>query len=130
MTTSKKFRFVSPGIYISEIDKSQLPAQPTQIGPVVIGRAQRGPLMVPTRVESYLEFVDKFGEPSRGASEDLWRTGQSASPLYAVYAAKAFLKNSGPLTFVRLGTDKSPDATGTDEVAQGGWKTDKHQHQV
>jgi len=125
MTTSKKFRFVSPGIYISEIDKSQLPAQPTQIGPVVIGRAQRGPLMVPTRVESYLEFVDKFGEPSRGASEDLWRTGQSASPLYAVYAAKAFLKNSGPLTFVRLGTDKSPDATGTDEVAQGGWKTDK-----
>lgn len=125
MTTSKKFRFVSPGVYISEIDKSQLPALPTQAGPVVIGRAQRGPLMVPTRVESYLEFVDKFGEPSRGSTEDLWRTGESASPLYASYAAKAFLKNSGPLTFVRLGTDKSPDATGVDELALGGWKTDK-----
>ena len=52
MTTSKKFRFASPGVYISEIDKSQLPAATTQTGPVVIGRAQRGPLMVPTRVNS------------------------------------------------------------------------------
>ena len=43
MTTSKKFRFVSPGVYISEIDKSQIPALPADIGPVVIGRAQRGP---------------------------------------------------------------------------------------
>jgi hypothetical protein len=125
MTTSKKFRFVSPGVYISEIDKSQIPALPVQAGPVVIGRSQRGPLMVPTRVESYLEFVDKFGEPTRGVpSEDVWRSGQSTSPLYAAYAAKAYLKNSGPLTFVRLGTDKSPDATGTDPVALGGWNTD------
>jgi hypothetical protein len=125
MTTSKKFRFVSPGIYISEIDKSQVPALPTEIGPVVIGRSQRGPLMAPTRVESYLEFVDKFGEPTRGATnEDVWRTGLSTSPLYAAYAAKAFLKNSGPLTFVRLGIDASPNATGTDPVALGGWNTD------
>ena len=125
MTTSKKFRFVSPGIYISEIDKSQLPAAPTQIGPVVIGRAQRGPIMVPTRVDSYLEFVDKFGEPTRGNTDDLWRTGESASPLYAAYAAKAFLKNSGPLTFVRLGTDRSPDAITATPEAQGGWNTDQ-----
>lgn len=128
MTTSKKFRFVSPGVYISEIDKSQLPAAPTQTGPVVIGRAQRGPLMVPTRVNSYLEFVDKFGEPTRGGSDDLWRSGEPSAPLYAAYAAKAFLKNSGPLTFVRLGTDKSPDATGTAPTQLGGWNTDNPLH--
>lgn len=124
MTTSKKFRFVSPGIYISEIDKSQIAAIPTQVGPVVIGRSQRGPIMVPTRVDSYLDFVDKFGEPARGVpNEDQWRNNQPTAPLYAVYAAKAFLKNSGPLTFVRLGIDKSPDA-GAGVTAQGGWNTD------
>lgn len=125
MTASKKFRFVSPGVYISEIDKSQLPAAPVQVGPVVIGRSQRGPVFVPTRVSSYLEFVDKFGEPTRGGpSEDVWRTGEPTSPLYAAYAAKAFLKNSGPLTFVRLATEASPDAVGTTPVSLGGWNTD------
>jgi hypothetical protein len=126
MTASKKFRFVSPGVYISEIDKSQLPAAPIQVGPVVIGRSQRGPVFVPTRVSSYLEFVDKFGEPTRGgANEDVWRTGEPTSPLYAAYAAKAFLKNSGPLTFVRLATEASPDAIGTTPESLGGWNTDK-----
>jgi hypothetical protein len=125
MTTSKKFRFVSPGIYISEIDKSQIPSVPTQIGPVVIGRSQRGPILIPTRVDSYLDFIDKFGEPTRGVSnEDVWRTNQPTAPLYAAYAAKAFLKNSGPLTFVRLGIDKSPDNTVATPLAAGGWNTD------
>lgn len=123
MTTSKKFRFVSPGVFISEIDKSQLPATSPDVGPVVIGRAQRGPLLVPTRVESYLEFVDKFGEPTRGSSEDLWRTGEPAAPLYGAYAAKAFLRKSGPLTFVRLGVDENKNAVGTSKLALGGWGT-------
>ena len=109
MTTSKKFRFVSPGVYISEIDKSQIPALPAEIGPVVIGRSQRGPTMMPVTVNSYLEFVEKFGETTRGvASDDVWRSGLSTSPLYAVYAAKAYLKNSSPLTFVRLAGNQSP----------------------
>lgn len=123
MTTSKKFRFVSPGVYISEIDKSQLPALPAPVGPVVIGRAQRGPAMVPVTVQSYLEFVEKFGEPVRGVpSEDVWRSGQSTSPLYAPYAAKAYLKNSSPLTFVRLVGQQSPGVTSNEEVANAGWK--------
>ena len=126
MTTSKKFRFVSPGVFISEIDKSQLPASSPDVGPVVIGRAQRGPILMPTRVESYLEFVDKFGEPTRGSSEDLWRSGEPAAPLYGAYAAKAFLKNSGPLTFVRLGVDKNTNAIGSGKLALGGWSTENN----
>jgi hypothetical protein len=123
MTTSKKFRFVSPGIFISEIDKSQVPAIPAEIGPVVIGRAERGPTMVPVTVNSYLEFVDKFGEPTRGvATDDVWRSGRSTSPLYAAYAAKAWLKNSNPLTFVRLAGEQSPNVSSNDEIARAGWK--------
>lgn len=122
MTTSKKFRFVSPGVFISEIDKSQIPALPSAIGPVVIGRAQRGPGMLPVTVNSYLEFVEKFGEPERGvASGDIWRSGDATAPLYAAYAAKAYLKNSSPLTFVRLVGNQSDEAT-VDGVA--GWNTE------
>ena len=45
----KKFRFVSPGVFINEIDNSQLPASPAGIGPLVIGRARSGPGLRPTQ---------------------------------------------------------------------------------
>lgn len=124
MTTgSKKFRFVSPGVQIKEIDKSQLPKVPDTIGPVVIGRAQRGPGMQPIKVTDFLQFVETFGAPVRGGgSGDVWRDGNTTSPTYAAYAAQAWLKNSSPLTFVRLlGVQHpTPQTTGF-ELA--GWKT-------
>ncbi len=43
----KSFKFISPGIFINEIDNSQLPAIPDEVGPVVIGRTERGPGMRP-----------------------------------------------------------------------------------
>ena len=49
----KSFKFVSPGVFINEIDNSFIPNQADTIGPVVIGRAQRGPAMVPIKVQSY-----------------------------------------------------------------------------
>jgi len=55
---SNKFKFVSPGVFITEIDNSQLPALPERIGPLVIGRAEKGPGMVPVRVESFSEYVE------------------------------------------------------------------------
>jgi hypothetical protein len=122
--SSKKFRFVSPGVYVSEIDKSQLSAVAAGIGPVVIGRASRGPSMIPVTVNDYSQFVQLFGEPTRGnPGEDIWRTGETTSPLYGTYAARAFLRNSGPLTFVRLVGDQSPNANSTIDVAQAGWDT-------
>ena len=51
--SAKRFRFVSPSVQIREIDKSQLPKLPSAIGPVVIGRTQRGPGMVPVTVGSF-----------------------------------------------------------------------------
>jgi hypothetical protein len=120
---AKKFRFVSPGVQIKEIDKSQLPRLPDSIGPVVIGRTLRGPGMVPVTVRSYEEFVEKFGSPDRGAgSTDVWRNGNTTAPTYAAYAAEAYLKNSSPLTMVRLLGTQHPDAA---EQGSAGWTTDR-----
>ena len=41
--SSKKFKFISPGVFVDEIDNSQLPATPTEVGPVIIGRSRKGP---------------------------------------------------------------------------------------
>jgi hypothetical protein len=119
---AKKFRFVSPGIKINEIDRSRLPTLPGQIGPVVIGRSVKGPSMVPVTVNSYEEFVQKFGEPSPGlGSNDIWRNGNDTAPTYGAYAAQAWLASSSPLTFVKLAGVKADGATGE---GLPGWKTD------
>ena len=33
---AKSFKFISPGIFIDEIDNSELPALPEEMGPVII----------------------------------------------------------------------------------------------
>lgn len=120
---AKKFRFVSPGVQIKEIDKSQLSALPEAVGPVVIGRTLRGPGMVPVTVNSYEEFVEKFGAPDRGAgSSDVWRNGNTTAPTYAAYAAEAYLRNSSPLTMVRLMGTQDQNASTTSGNGEAGWK--------
>ena len=63
---TRKFKFVSPGVFIDEIDNSQLPALPDQVGPVIIGRTERGPGLRPVKDSSFAEFVEKFGNPIAG----------------------------------------------------------------
>jgi hypothetical protein len=100
----KNFRFVSPGVFVDEIDNSQIPASPAGIGPVIIGRAEKGPGLRPITVNSFEEFVNVFGAPGAGAGgSDVWRTGASTTaPTYGAYAAQAYLRNSSPLSYVRL----------------------------
>ena len=101
--TAKKFKFVSPGIFIDEIDNSQLPNRGAAIGPVVIGRLERGPAMRPVHVNSFSEFVEMFGNPMPGGKGgDVWRDGNYTAPTYAGYAAQAWLRNNSPLNVVRL----------------------------
>ena len=59
----KNYRFVSPGVFVNEIDNSQLPASPAGQGPVIIGRAASGPALRPVTVDSFEEFVNVFGTP-------------------------------------------------------------------
>ena len=51
--SDKKFKFISPGVFIDEIDNSQLPREAAPVGPLVIGRARKGPAMKPITVDSF-----------------------------------------------------------------------------
>tara|TARA_R110000824_G_scaffold70902_1_gene181729 strand:+ start:9780 stop:12584 length:2805 start_codon:yes stop_codon:yes gene_type:complete len=116
----KSFKFVSPGVFINEIDNSFTPQNAQDIGPVVVGRATRGLAMQPVTVQSYSEFVEVFGDtvPGNGGG-DISRDGNFQSPMYGTYAAKAFLNaNVAPLTYVRLLGQEDADATD-----KAGWVT-------
>jgi hypothetical protein len=117
----KKFKFVSPGIFLNEVDNSQLPAVQADIGPIVIGRTSHGPAMRPITVQSPSEFVQVFGNPIPGgaSSGDIWRTGNQVGPTYAAYAAMAYLKAGvGPVTMFRVIGEENPAAT---DDGKAGW---------
>jgi hypothetical protein len=87
-------KFVSPGVFTSELDQSFLAQGVGSIGAVVIGQTLKGPGFVPTVVGSFQEFVDKFGTLD--------------TTMQLPYAAKNYLKNAGTLTVVRvLGDDNA-----------------------
>ena len=119
----KSFKFVSPGVFVNEVDNSQLSRLPDAMGPVIIGRAERGPGMVPVTVNSFADFVETFGEPVAGnQASDVWRQGNRLGPTYGAFAAQAYLKNGSPVTFIRLLGEAHPDAAGDPNKA--GWSMD------
>jgi hypothetical protein len=121
----KSFKFVSPGVFINEIDNSFIPKSAQEIGPVIIGRATRGLAMQPVTVESFSDYVTMFGDtvPGNGGG-DVYRGGNYQSPMYGTYAAKAFLRaNVAPITYIRLlGQQDSNGASG----GIAGWNTTKN----
>lgn len=115
----KQFKFVSPGVFVNEIDQSQVARQPEAIGPVIIGQAEKGPNLIPVTCQSYEEFYAIFGESSPGlGNADSWRKGNNAVPTYGSYAAQAYFRNGGPVTFVKLA------GVGNDD-AYAGWSVPK-----
>jgi hypothetical protein len=119
----KQFKFVSPGVFVNEIDNSALDKVSDAIGPTIIGRTERGPALRPIKVQSYSEFVNIFGEAIPGGdSRDVWRNGNYTSPTYAAYAAQAYLRNSTPVNVVRLLGDENPNATA---AGKAGWVASK-----
>jgi hypothetical protein len=109
-----RFKFVSPGVYVKEIDKSRTPTEAPAMGPTIIGRSVKGPMMRPIRVDSYADFVEVFGEPNPGGyNGDVWRAAVTQAPAYGAYAAKAYLAFNGPVTFVRLGGFQNKYASST-----------------
>ena len=117
---ANKFKFISPGVFVNEIDRSQIPVQPEAIGPVIIGRMAQGPGLRPVKVSSFEEFVRVFGRPDPGAGGgDNWRSGRFDGPTYGAYAAQAWLASAqAPATVVRLvGAQHRDKASGGD----AGW---------
>lgn len=116
-----KFKFTSPGVFVDEIDNSQLTGLSNDIGPVVIGRSERGPALKPVKVNSFSEFIEVFGNPIPGnQSGDVYRDGNYLAPTYGPYAVQAYLKNSAPCTFVRLLGQDNDNAT---SAGIAGWQT-------
>ena len=123
MSDAKKFRFVSPGIFLNEVDQSQIPEDSDLVGPVIIGRAEKGPGMIPVKINTFSEFVEVFGAPidGKGGVDDVWREGNKSSPTYGGYAAQAYLKAGvGPINYIRLMGTQHSDATG---AGIAGWTT-------
>jgi len=120
----KTFKFISPGIFINEIDNSQLPAVADEVGPVIVGRTEKGPGMRPIKVNSFSEYVQIFGNPIPGGQGgDVWRDGNYTSATYAAYAAQAYLRNSNAVTVVRLLGAEEPNLSDT-AAGRAGWETD------
>lgn len=114
-----KYKFVSPGVFVHEVDNSQIPDVTPDRGPVIIGRTCRGPSMRPITVNSFSEYIEKFGDPVPGGEGgDVWRNGNYSSPMYATYAAEAWLRNGNQATVLRLlGSEHSDKTTG-----HAGWR--------
>ena len=120
-----KFKFISPGVFTEEIDESIVPALPERMGPLVIGRFEKGPGNRPVKVNSFKEFASIFGNPSAGSvGGDVWRSGEATAPTYAAYAVQAWLRNNSPCTVYRVLGEEAGNATAGDATAQAGWKTD------
>ncbi len=121
----KKFDFISPGVQINEIDQSVLPADVVEAGPIIIGRAPKGPAMKPIRINTLEDYISIFGSPYPGGSStgDVWREGAgSTAPSYAGYAAQSWLASqTSGITMVRLLGDQNQ----TNKISSGkkpGWK--------
>ena len=84
-------KFVSPGVFTNEVDKSYLAQGVANIGAGVIGLTAKGPAFSPLRVTSKNDFVAKFGDVS--------------TTLVAPYAAMNYLTNAEGMLMIRvLGT--------------------------
>jgi len=78
--------------------------------------------MRPIQVNSFSDFVNTFGMPWPGKdTDDIWRNGNKMAPSYGVYAAQAYLRNSSPLTFVRLLGEANAAAGATQALGAAGW---------
>ena len=134
----ENYKFVSPTVEFREVFQGRPRRDATEVGPVIIGRFRKGPGMVPTVVRDLKELEQVFGGPESGVgtrTNDFWRERFSQSPMYASYAAYAYLQNAGPITVVnvkgtannvttsagfagypRSDADLSPDATVADNA--------------
>ena len=87
-------KIVSPGVFTNEIDQSFIPAALGEIGAAIVGPTVKGPVLQPTVVSSYGEYVRTFGE--------IIQSGSSEFQYLTSHTAKEYLRQGGPLTVVRI----------------------------
>ena len=88
-------KIISPGVFTNEIDQSFLPATAGPIGAAIVGPTVKGPILEPTIVSSYSEYVQIFGE--------IIESGSDKYQYLTSHTAQEYLRQGGPLTVVRVG---------------------------
>ena len=98
--------------------------------PVIIGRAQQGPALSPTKVSSFEEFVQVFGHLFLVKKAAMLHVMEiSWTNLWRICSVGQ-LRNNSPVTYVRLVGIQNDDATADGEA---GWDTenqDQHRYQL
>ena len=87
-------KLISPGVFTQENDLSFVPQGIGEIGGAIVGPTVKGPALVPTKVTSYPEYVQLFG--------DTFVSGSTSAEYLTSISAKEYLKHSGALTVVRI----------------------------
>ena len=90
-------KIISPGVFTKEIDQSFLPGAVGEIGAAVIGPTVKGPALVPTVVNSFAEYEQRFGTSFKSGS-----VGGSHLQYLTSHTAEHYLKNAGTMTVVRI----------------------------
>lgn len=99
-------KIVSPGVFTKEIDQSFIPAALGEVGAAIVGPTVKGPVLQPTVVSSYGEYVRTFGE--------LIESGSDSYQYLTSHTAQEYLRQGGPLTVVRVA---DPTVVGTKATA-------------
>jgi len=96
-------KIVSPGVFTRENDLSFLAQGVGNIGAAIIGPFKKGPVFLPTIVNTQSEFEQIFGTPD--------------GSYYTGYTVQNYLRESGTVTIVRVG--HIGGYTHTDAIAIG-----------
>lgn len=97
--------FLSPGVYLSEVDYSSYVSDSSSCVVGMVGGARRGPIGVPTLVTTQAQMVEIFGEPVEGE--------------YGVYSALQCLTRCNQLYYTRVirsGLRATAGILGTDKI--------------
>ena len=92
MPSSEKI--ISPGVFTNEIDQTFLPAAIGEIGAALIGPTVKGPAGIPTVVNSYSDFQQRFG--------DTFKSGSAYYQYLTSHAAREYLKHGSNLLVTRI----------------------------
>ncbi len=98
-------KILSPGVFTNEIDQSFLPATAGPIGAAIVGPTVKGPVLQPTVVNSYSEYVNTFGE--------LIESGSDKYQFLTSHTAKEYLRQGGPCTIVRVASPQGDASRAT-----------------
>tara|TARA_Y100000593_G_scaffold57685_1_gene107278 strand:- start:5746 stop:7992 length:2247 start_codon:yes stop_codon:yes gene_type:complete len=96
-------KIISPGVFTKEIDQTFLPAAVGEIGAAIVGPTVKGPVLVPTTVNSFDEYQSTFGST--------FVSGSTKQSYLTSVAAQQYLKSGNQLTVVRVAPSGYANAT-------------------